>query len=280
MDPLARNFADLTPYQFAGNTPIRAIDIDGLEPWDVNGITIYGPWANTDAASQSLHADQLAQLNDLLSNNQNLSINNSDNSGYGEFEINTESETQGTSTVIKVITKRGLGIVSLLLMPANGQQGYCQGIPAEYCPAVQENIRYYQSFQGSLERLYRGADLFTNPENWHHVISQKFRPGKNGNHTIVEAAINGGFDFDAALTFDGNGNTVPLEAFRKKNGEGQHNGGHPKYNKLIKSKLDDFEDNVWDDSNESAKNFLEELVKDAVKAIPTNPSKKLDEIDF
>jgi hypothetical protein len=32
VDPLQRKFADLTPYQFAGNTPIQAVDLDGKEP--------------------------------------------------------------------------------------------------------------------------------------------------------------------------------------------------------------------------------------------------------
>jgi RHS repeat-associated protein len=31
-DPLQKQFPDLTPYQFSGNTPIQAIDLDGLEP--------------------------------------------------------------------------------------------------------------------------------------------------------------------------------------------------------------------------------------------------------
>jgi len=29
---LTKSFPELTPFQFAGNTPIQAIDLDGLEP--------------------------------------------------------------------------------------------------------------------------------------------------------------------------------------------------------------------------------------------------------
>lgn len=32
VDPLTRKYPMLTPYQFAGNTPMQAIDLDGLEP--------------------------------------------------------------------------------------------------------------------------------------------------------------------------------------------------------------------------------------------------------
>ena len=37
VDPLAPDYPELTPYQFAGNTPIRVIDLDRLEPVDING---------------------------------------------------------------------------------------------------------------------------------------------------------------------------------------------------------------------------------------------------
>ncbi len=36
VDPIARQYPELTVYQFAGNTPIWAVDLDGLEPWKVN----------------------------------------------------------------------------------------------------------------------------------------------------------------------------------------------------------------------------------------------------
>ena len=37
VDPLSPSYPWYTPYQFAGNTPIRAIDLDGLEPVYLNG---------------------------------------------------------------------------------------------------------------------------------------------------------------------------------------------------------------------------------------------------
>jgi RHS repeat-associated protein len=33
VDPLTKQYPELTPYQFASNTPIQAIDMDGLEAW-------------------------------------------------------------------------------------------------------------------------------------------------------------------------------------------------------------------------------------------------------
>lgn len=37
VDPLSKKYAALSPYQFAGNTPIQAIDLDGLEAYFVHG---------------------------------------------------------------------------------------------------------------------------------------------------------------------------------------------------------------------------------------------------
>jgi hypothetical protein len=36
IDPLTRNYAFLTPYQFASNTPIMGIDLDGMELQPIN----------------------------------------------------------------------------------------------------------------------------------------------------------------------------------------------------------------------------------------------------
>ncbi|MBK7310377.1 MAG: hypothetical protein IPI93_06185, partial [Sphingobacteriaceae bacterium] len=39
VDPLSSKYADLTTYQFASNTPLQAIDLDGLEAFFVHGTT-------------------------------------------------------------------------------------------------------------------------------------------------------------------------------------------------------------------------------------------------
>ncbi len=50
VDPLTKSYPYLTPYQFASNTPIQAIDLDGLEA----KITIYG--GSSDQAAFQLRA--------------------------------------------------------------------------------------------------------------------------------------------------------------------------------------------------------------------------------
>lgn len=53
VDPLTREFPFYSPYHFAGNRPIVAIDLDGLEPHDVMGGTVWGPWANDNEARKA-----------------------------------------------------------------------------------------------------------------------------------------------------------------------------------------------------------------------------------
>ncbi len=55
VDPLIRSYPWYTPYQFAGNTPIQAIDLDGLEEFKINGgnEVVSGPYRNKEEAQKS-----------------------------------------------------------------------------------------------------------------------------------------------------------------------------------------------------------------------------------
>ncbi len=39
VDPISKDYPELTPFQFASNTPIQAIDLDGLEAFSIHGTT-------------------------------------------------------------------------------------------------------------------------------------------------------------------------------------------------------------------------------------------------
>ena len=54
-DPLTKKYPELTPYQFASNTPIQAIDLNGLEAFFVHGTTSSSKrWTETFAAKQAV----------------------------------------------------------------------------------------------------------------------------------------------------------------------------------------------------------------------------------
>lgn len=56
VDPLTKSYPWYTPYQFAGNKPILAVDLDGLEEWPVNNGTAIakGPYLNVKAAQDAV----------------------------------------------------------------------------------------------------------------------------------------------------------------------------------------------------------------------------------
>ena len=62
VDPLAKEYSFYTPYQFAGNTPIDAIDLDGAEPF--KKAYIYAN--NTNPKLNLFHADNLVNMNNAL----------------------------------------------------------------------------------------------------------------------------------------------------------------------------------------------------------------------
>ena len=62
VDPLTEEYPWYTPYQFAGNTPIQAIDLDGLEEWKVNGSdgskgAVNGPFKDQKSAQEYSNND-------------------------------------------------------------------------------------------------------------------------------------------------------------------------------------------------------------------------------
>jgi RHS repeat-associated protein len=115
VDPLAPEYPWYTPYQFAGNTPIQAIDLDGLEPafpGDYNGQGAHAPAVSSDLTNgttttsetlswvwnsgmwgQADFAVTSDQLNSLFpdGNKHLLSAVESDVNLYGEsFGLNTK----------------------------------------------------------------------------------------------------------------------------------------------------------------------------------------------
>ena len=55
-DPMAKKYPELTSYQFASNTPIQAIDLDGLEAFFVHGTNSNSSrWTQTPQAKQAVH---------------------------------------------------------------------------------------------------------------------------------------------------------------------------------------------------------------------------------
>jgi RHS repeat-associated protein len=98
-DPLSANYPMLTPYQFASNTPLQAIDLDGLEAYFIHG-TASGPerWLTTDIKSGQLNDG--AQALYRISNNTSYdaSFNWGDGPmGWGNGVFNTDCDRESAA---------------------------------------------------------------------------------------------------------------------------------------------------------------------------------------
>ena len=54
VDPLTKEYPYYTPYQFSGNKVIHAVELEGLEEFEVNGGKVNGPYANSDEAQAAV----------------------------------------------------------------------------------------------------------------------------------------------------------------------------------------------------------------------------------
>ena len=70
VDPLTEKYPNLTPYQFASNTPIQAIDLDGLEK-----VTTTFSYSISSSNSKSVVTDADIQINNNLPRQEKFRIN-------------------------------------------------------------------------------------------------------------------------------------------------------------------------------------------------------------
>ena len=87
IDPLTKKYPELTPYQFASNTPIQAIDLDGLEAFFVHGTTSSSKrWTGTPSAQKAVQT--------LLK----VTNNKSYNTGFNwKAPLNNNEKTRSTA---------------------------------------------------------------------------------------------------------------------------------------------------------------------------------------
>jgi RHS repeat-associated protein len=96
-DPLTSSYPMLTPYQFASNTPIQAIDLDGLEAF-----YIHGTWA-TAKTWVALEKENFATINNATGNNTHFKLtwrNGIENPGPNSSFARRQAAEQLAQTII------------------------------------------------------------------------------------------------------------------------------------------------------------------------------------
>ncbi len=134
VDPLSKDYPWFTTYQFAGNTPIQAIDLDGLEPAYVNesGYYISGsehtfnvnPLYDSPALRQAQQNEKarLTQSNNKLKAASSGGTIRQEKSNYEKaWERTTPTESQAwikTDPVLKSVAVSGAVVVGITALPS------------------------------------------------------------------------------------------------------------------------------------------------------------------
>lgn len=129
VDPLTSSYPMLTPYQFAGNTPIRAIDLDGLEPYPIAGTDISNssiPDFSEAAVGKRMSAQEIAYRQNFR---RALSM------GYNGAEANKYSQlVQGSDPIARYLQGANTRLPNLLgdvsFPNANGLDDFAGNIAA------------------------------------------------------------------------------------------------------------------------------------------------------
>jgi len=286
-DPLTQEYPWYTPYQFAGNTPIQAVDLDGSEEYhylrfkDGEGKTVLALLETKDIISKVpdyyvsgrtvasptiaggyystggywVYKEVKNQKQEYYVWQNDRMINSSDVLGtpdvweYDEkVKFNTYQEAlNSTDKDFENTAEDNKMLVS--------QAAY---------NSAQEILD--QSFQQDGRKLNRIAKALKSTQTqFHHLISR----GLKNTNAFVQKAILGGFKID------GIGNLTPLERFLSKYNTGVH-AKHPKYTKQIDEYLNGLEINKF--TPEKAKEFLEKINKHILKRIKENPSTKINDL--
>ena len=196
VDPLTKSYSMLTPYQFAGNSPIANIDLDGMEPdyylnqksaellgdgtittaSDATGIItavqmnaelslMHGARIDQDKLTQYLRASQGAIRNNDLTSTAQYQFQKEMIDIYGDYVLPVEI----TGKLIRgeEVTTAELGIEALGLIPAGKILGkgtkLLKGVGGDILEAFVKKVDNQASHLTDLDLQGAVKDIFGNP---------------------------------------------------------------------------------------------------------------------
>ena len=278
-DPLFKTYPWLTPYQFASNSPIWAVDLDGLE----SKIVIHsksGPpqvlERTTDNEGTEWQA-QKASYYKAFANHENWV------SGQDKYQSSTKNwsgPSDGTLTidatgkVAKISYKEGGAMEKIGHSLSMGTKAI-DGFFIHPSPTLERSEAFYETFwsyttsvgAAPLEGIAAGvwaarSTAIVNAIQKHHIISEGLK-----RLAFVKKAFAGGYKHKFK----------PLEQFLTKNGLGTH-AKHPKYTKQIEGYLEKLD--ISEFTSKQAKERLQKLENYIDKIIDKNPKTKLNDLNL
>ena len=266
VDPLSKEYPWYTPYQFAGNSPIVNIDLDGLEEVHYSYI-----WFNGYRTKIAREADQLKAVPKQgavasFFNGISVSIKNWWHSSRAEPTKGVLSVTDIDDASVLLYDRHidgeeaGLLDKGLVLVPVVGgklvkhvlkKAEYLKYLRGNgYSSKVATSIVERGTLRGSLKIAKGSADVA------HHLIPVKALK----DNKVVQDAVEAGFDFNSAT------NGIPIN-------KALH-GSHPNYTEYVQKQLTNWATEHQGYNPDDARKFIQnELLPDLEKKVGDAKSK-------
>jgi len=275
VDPITNQYPELTPYQFASNTPIAAVDLDGLEaavmtiPRDLN--------INTSDVIKGYHDGvKKSTIGILTATDVNDATVLTTFVTRGGNAINLDGSKANWWDKSFALAGAAIPFVSGSLIKQAGKWGVRASEWAYHASKGTKVADAILEGSPALSRALAKAGVDVVGKEAHHLIPvQLLKENK-----VVQDAVNAGYDFNGVV------NGVALKKYTKA-GEVAVDGGvhanHPNYTKQVLNSITEWADKAKANgtySPDNAKKFLENFSNKLKKTINENKATKVNDLKF
>ena len=282
LDPLQKKFPELTPYQFASNSPIANVDLDGKEALDYRFIfhalelKLKNPsesdiWIGVQAAALT-YKDQFFDLLEVTDVNDAFIIATTFTRGNNAIDVKGNKVNQTDQTMafggaaVPFVSGALLRKVGKMIKGGENVIDFVDKFQHVFDKMERMGSRAVGQVMSSghlLRDNLKKTGKYTSGQQAHHIIPVELATSEN---QVVLDAINNGFDINSAL------NGIGISSSR-------HSGKHPNYKNqietLIKQRKDELEDKY---TPSMAPGILNDIIKD-VKPILETSKEKINKVN-
>jgi RHS repeat-associated protein len=262
VDPITKEYPELTPYQFASNRPIQGIDLDGLEFF--NTIVKRAAKAGLKKVTKEFVKDHIYdRLKNYASKNWAKQLMNDADAAltlaedsWAEIIVETVVEQipyAGPAYSAYDFAKENKKLWDALSFVNNKAEKYVKRVDDVATSFVD---KYGKKISIANAELRGALKLTSNDMQAHHVIPCELFKENSEIGDFVKSAVAGGFDFNKS----NNGIGLPTSF---------HLAGHPQYTRQIREKIE----KISDRQNMSPERAAQEL-----QVIATDVKQQLDKL--
>ncbi len=281
LDPLQKKFPELTPYQFASNSPIANVDLDGKEALDYRYIfhslelKLKNPsesdvWIAVQAAALT-YKDQFFDLLEVTDVDDAFVIATTITRGKnaigvkGEKVTSTDQKFAFGGAFVPFVSGALLRKVAKGLKGGEKVVDFVDKFQHVFNKMERMGVKALDQVMSSgyaLRNNLKAAGKYGANQQAHHIIPVELVTGEN---QVVLDAINNGFDINSASNGLGISNT-------------RHSGSHPNYRNQVETMVNQRKAELGENYTPSmAPGILNEVI-DKVKPILEKSSEKINRV--